>query len=268
MVNIPKRNLVYCIKPNFTFWFPLKKRNSFYLVVFMDRNVDLGEGGAWDRELLRWVDSCNIACGGHAGSPELLLQVMQWAFEEGVHIGAHPSYPDREHFGRRSLSLSKANLQRALFSQLRLFQNSLDMVGAAWHHVKPHGALYNDLANNSELGEQVIEVLQNLSFSGIVYALAGSPWVKQLQKAGFSVWEEGFVDRRYIDSGALLSRSQPAAVLTTTEAIVAQYESLCKGEAVTDTGQTLIRHCQTVCLHSDTPQALQHAQVLAQMALR
>lgn len=234
----------------------------------MDRNIDLGEGGSWDRELLHWVDSCNIACGGHAGSRELLLKVMQWALEKGVHIGAHPSYPDRESFGRKSHSISKSNLQKALFSQLHLFQNCLETVGAEWHHLKPHGALYNDLAKSIVLGEQIIEVLQSLSFSGIVYALAGSAWVDQLKQAGFSVWEEGFVDRRYTDTGVLLSRSLPNSVLTSTHEILMQYQSLCKGEVETETGQTLILNCQTVCLHSETPQAIQHAKALAEITIR
>lgn len=232
----------------------------------MDKNVDLGEGGPYDQELLRLVDSCNIACGGHAGSRESICQVMRWAQEEEVRIGAHPSYPDRENFGRHSLSIKPQELQKALLVQLQLFQDCLDEVGGYWHHIKPHGALYNELAFDSDLGACFIEVLNAIAYKGIVFALAGSPWAAQLKKAGFSVWEEGFVDRRYTQSGTLLSRKESAAVLTSIRAVEEQYRNLCKGQVQTVEGTLIPMHCQTVCLHSDTPNALNHAQHLSQIA--
>jgi len=232
----------------------------------MDRNVDLGEGGHYDKELIRLVNSCNIACGGHAGSRQSVLQVMQWAQEEEVCIGAHPSYPDRDNFGRHSLSMTSQELQKALLVQLQLFQDCLDEVGADWHHIKPHGALYNDLAFDSELGTCFRAVLEAIAFKGIVFALAGSPWVAQLKKAGIRVWEEGFVDRRYTQSGTLVSRKEPAAVLTTVSAIEDQYRNLCRGRVQTAEGSYIPIQCQTVCLHSDTPNALEYAQYLSQIA--
>lgn len=232
----------------------------------MDRNVDLGEGGHYEKELIRFVSSCNIACGGHVGSRQSVLQVMQWAQEEEVCIGAHPSYPDRENFGRHSLSMTPQELQKVLLIQLQLFQDCLDEVGADWHHIKPHGALYNDLAFDSELGTCFSAVLEAIAFKGIVFALAGSPWVNQLKKDGFRVWEEGFVDRRYTQSGTLVSRKEPAAVLTTVKAIEDQYWNLCKGRVQTAEGTYIPIKCQTVCLHSDTPNALEYAQHLSQIA--
>lgn len=232
----------------------------------MDLNIDLGEGGAWDREFLQYATSCNIACGGHAGSKESLRTVLQWAQALGVKTGAHPSYPDWVHFGRKSLALSEDELKRSLLTQLQLFQSCIKLLGGQWHHIKPHGALYNDLTHNQALGKVFVAVLREIHFEGIVYALAGSPWVTQLQAAGFKVWEEGFVDRCYSDTGQLCSRAEEGAVLRDVKTVMDQYQNLVSGFVRTRSGNQWALRCQTVCLHSDTPDALEHAKILSKNA--
>ena len=228
----------------------------------MDRNIDLGEGGTWDRELLHYATSCNIACGGHAGSKATLRKLLQWAQELRVKTGAHPSYPDRMHFGRKPMTLPPSELKTALRDQLQLFQSCVTPLGGVWHHIKPHGALYNDLAHNPVLGAQFIAVLKQIQFEGIVYALAGSPWVAQLRVAGYTVWEEGFVDRCYTDTGQLCARSEKGAVLHDSQAICQQYQDLVAGFVRTVSGKKWPLNCQTLCLHGDTPDALEHAKAL------
>ena len=244
-----------------SFW----KANKCYFVpsIQMDINIDLGEGGQEDKALLQYVSSCNIACGGHAGDPDSVRQTLIWAQQAGVAVGAHPSYPDRKYFGRRRLQIAANDLEAALLEQLELFRLCLSTLEMPWHHIKPHGALYNDLVTDRDMGVSFIRVLRALDFRGVVYALAGSPWVIQLQRAGFTVWEEGFVDRRYTDSGQLLSRQEQHAVLTDAADVLQQAENLHKGQVVTTSGKTMALTCQTLCLHSDTPNALSHARLLA-----
>lgn len=230
----------------------------------MDINIDIGEGGKDDKFLLAYVNSCNIACGGHAGDRERIHQTLLWAKQARVSVGAHPSYPDREHFGRKSLNMLAEGLQMALLEQLELFRSCLNQLDLPWHHIKPHGALYNDLVTQPDLGEVFLKVLRTLNFTGIVYALAGSPWVQQLQTAGFSVWEEGFIDRRYTDTGQLLERQAPQAVLTDDAEVLQQLKNLYKGQVISASGKIIPLNCQTLCLHSDTPNALSHARLIAQ----
>ena len=230
----------------------------------MDFNADIGEGGKDDRAMLDCITSCNIACGGHAGDRDSIRQTLLWAQQASVAVGAHPSYPDIEYFGRKSFSMSAEDLQTTLLEQLELFRACLNDLNMSWNHIKPHGALYNDLVHDRELGVLFLKVLEALEFRGVVYALAGSPWVEQLQAAGVTVWQEGFVDRRYTDAGELLSRQEPQAVLTQSEAILQQAKALHQGQVVTAGGKTIPLNCQTLCLHSDTPNALSHARLLAQ----
>lgn len=226
----------------------------------MDINVDLGEGGVHDQAFMAYVTSCNIACGGHAGDVETLRQVIEWACAEGVSIGAHPSYPDTENFGRRSLKMSPDALKTSLIEQLTRFDEVVASMDAHWHHIKPHGALYNDLVHSDSLGTLFLDVLDHLRFKGVIYALAGSSWVARLRDANFKVWEEGFLDRRYADDGTLLARKHPDALLQSTEAVVGQFLDIQKGYVTTLSGGQRSLSCQTLCLHSDTPQALERAE--------
>lgn len=227
--------------------------------------MDLGEGGSHDKVLLNYATSCNIACGGHAGDATSIMQTLHWAQAAAVAVGAHPSYPDRLHFGRKSLPMATGELEASLLEQLGMFAKALKELNLSWHHIKPHGALYNDLSENVELGNRFISVLGQLQFDGIIYALAGSSWARQLLEAGYDVWEEAFVDRTYGDSGHLVSRKESHAVLTTAKAVQEQTQQLLSGYVITHSGKFLAVSSQTLCLHSDTPNATVFAPLVAQI---
>jgi len=212
----------------------------------IDLNADLGEGGLYDVELLKIVSSCNIACGGHAGDAETMRRTLLWAMENDVSIGAHPSYPDREGFGRRSGYLSGEDLLEALTQQINDLNALAIDAGAELSHVKPHGALYNDAVNNRELADLIARAI----LAGVPSAaLVGLP-DSELQEAaaghGLKFITEGFIDRAYRDDGQLVPRTEPGAVHKSLELVLPQAVSL-------------VGKVDTLCIHGDTPGAAEAA---------
>jgi UPF0271 protein len=208
----------------------------------IDLNADLGEGDPYDLALLRIVSSCNIACGGHAGDAETMRATVLSALENGVSIGAHPSYPDREGFGRRSGYLSGEELLVSLTAQINALGSVVMESGAALTHVKPHGALYNDAVNDRELAD----VIANAICASVPDAMFVGLPESELQNAavdhGLVFAAEGFIDRAYQDDGQLVPRSEPGAV----------HESL---ELVLPQAVSLVGKVDTLCIHGDTPGA-------------
>ena len=208
----------------------------------IDLNADLGEGDPYDLDLLRIVSSCNIACGGHAGDAETMRATVLSALENDVSIGAHPSYPDREGFGRRSGYMSGEELLVSLTAQIVALNCIVTEAGATLTHVKPHGALYNDAVNDRELADLISDaVCANVPDAAFV----GLP-ESELQNAavdhGLDFVAEGFIDRAYQDNGQLVPRSEPGAVHESLELVLAQAVSL-------------VGKVDTLCIHGDTPGA-------------
>ena len=238
----------------------------------LDLNADLGEGCPDEALILPWISSANIACGGHAGDAASMQASIARALASGVAVGAHPSYADPAHFGRRPQTVSPemlAALRGALARQLQDFQRAAQREGAVPRHVKPHGALYNQAAHEPTLMALLLELLPREAPGLALVALAGSPLARAARQAGLAVREEGFADRRYTAAGTLLPRSEPGAVLEALEDGVAQGLALARGEPIpAHDGRPLRLRIDTLCVHGDGLAALPlvralHAALLA-----
>jgi UPF0271 protein len=229
----------------------------------IDINADLGEGDAFDRDLLMLVSSANISCGAHAGSPQDIEQAIRWAIENNVAIGAHPSYPDREHWGRRSLSLSAEELCTTLMSQLQWLQTQVRELGGQLRHIKPHGALYNDAARDAQLAGLIAACVKRFDPSLILVGLAGGHLINAGDRAGLRVAAEAFVDRRYQADGSLVPRSHPLALITNVEEALSQAVALASQLPIkTIDGNLISIKADTLCIHGDSDHALQFASVV------
>ena len=227
-------------------------------------NADLGElpgeaGRALDAEMLRVVTRCNIACGGHAGDEESMRRTVEVAKTHRVQIGAHPSYPDLEHFGRRSLTMESAELAASLDAQVSRLLEIAKSAGVPVVHLKAHGALYNDAAKDEALAKLVAGAAVKAGIPELV-GPPNSAMDTAALAAGLQFLAEGFADRRYEPDGALTPRSVPGAVIAKGADVLAQARSFAKSGTVSVRGGGALRlPIQTLCLHSDTPGAAEHA---------
>lgn len=219
-------------------------------------NCDLGEGIPNEAELFPYIYSCSIACGGHYGDRLTIIKTLKEAIKNDVKVGAHPSYPDKQHFGRRSLTLSKEAFQKSVQEQLTLYFECLNEVEGTNHHIKAHGALYNDLAKNADLAQWYLEVVQEYDY-GSLYVPYGSEVAKLAIARGVEVQYEAFLDRNYLADGALVPRSHPKALIQYPEAVLQQLQDfLDKGGVTTLEGTWLPLPATTFCLHGDHPKVL------------
>ncbi len=205
--------------------------------MILDLNADLGEGGSEDEALLALATSCNIACGGHAGSIEIMHRTVELARAAGVAIGAHPGYEDRKNFGRRELNLP---MQEVVDFVARQVEKLIQITGGNLHHVKPHGALYHQASRDSAVAAAFIEGVRKILPHAIIYSFPKSYLSQVAHAAGMQVMVEGFADRRYNGDGALLPRTQAGAVITEIPAAVAQALALAQSGTI-----------QTLCIHGD-----------------
>ncbi|WP_034618957.1 5-oxoprolinase subunit PxpA [Chitinibacter tainanensis] len=217
----------------------------------IDLNADLGEGFPLDAQLMPLLSSVNIACGGHAGDVDSMRATVRLARQHGVRIGAHPSYPDREQFGRRSIDLTESQLVFSLTAQLWALKAVCIEEGVSVAYVKPHGALYNDAAASRPLAQQIAQMIREVDPDLALMGLAGSALIDAGRAAGLRVIEEGFADRAYLPDGQLQPRSQPGAVLTDPTAVLEQ-------------ALWLSQRVDSLCLHGDNPAALVQAQLIRQ----
>lgn len=227
-------------------------------MINIDLNCDMGEGVGNEADLMPLISSCNIACGGHAGDRASMDICVSLALEHGVRIGAHPSYPDRDHFGRKSMVMGKEGLKAALEHQLGEFDTVLRGRGATFHHIKAHGALYNDLAKGGALAEDYLEALAPYQGRAALYVPAGSAFELIARGSGFVTVAEAFADRAYTEGGHLAPRNLPGAVLQRPERVLEQLrEMVLKGQVRTLEGSLLPIVAQTFCIHGDTPGAFE-----------
>jgi len=209
----------------------------------IDLNADLGEGDPHDVELLTIVSSCNIACGGHAGDAASMRATIASAISNNVAIGAHPSYPDREGFGRRSNFLAGDELRISLLAQINKLASIATELGAALVHIKPHGALYNDAVNDRELADLVAGCVATAAPGTAFVGLPDSEMQHAASRHSLDFVAEGFIDRAYQADGQLVPRSEPGAVHKSLELILPQAVSL-------------VGKVDTLCIHGDTPGAV------------
>ncbi len=234
----------------------------------IDLNADLGEGESQDVELLGIVTSCNIACGGHAGDAQSMEATIREALANGVAVGAHPSYPDRESFGRRTHFMSGEQLRAAVIEQLHAIHRVASALGAPIVHVKPHGALYNDAADDIALAQTVVRAIESLPDSPMLFGPADSALEIAAESHGVAFVAEAFIDRAYRPDGRLVSRSEPHAVHSDLAAIARQAVSLAlEGRLISQDGEVILVRADTLCIHGDTLGAVKAARVVRQ-ALR
>lgn len=229
----------------------------------VDLNADLGEGAPDDAELLALVSSANIACGWHAGDARLMQATVTAALARGVAIGAHPSYPDRENFGRSEMQLAPDEVRADLIYQIGALDALVKAQGGRLHHVKPHGALYNQAARDPALADAVAAAVLDVDPGLALYGLAGSELLRAAERAGLRAVAEVFADRGYRADGSLVPRSQPGALIhDTDEAVDRTLRMVRDGVVQAVTGETVALQAQTICLHGDGPHALAFAHAL------
>ncbi len=214
-------------------------------------NLDAGEGVVNEEPLYRYVHALNIACGGHAGDAETIAKTLKAGAALGLDLGAHPSYPDREHFGRRTLEMSNEALRQSLVKQLELFDDQCQRLKIKWKHIKAHGALYNDLAQNASLADLYVEAIAPFSSGRTLYVQEHSVLAQKAKEKGLKCFHEYFIDRRYADRIRLLSRSDKRAIINTPEDSLTQLRLMQNGilEDVMQGRHAIEPH--TFCIHSD-----------------
>ncbi len=224
----------------------------------IDINCDVGEGLGNEASLFPYISSCNIACGGHAGDRDTMRGIIQLALEFGIEIGAHPSYPDREGFGRKSMRLSKEQLVFSLRTQLETFTEILQSEGGSLHHIKAHGALYNDLYIDQKLAELYLSALEPFLDGAILYCQQGSALAQLASGRQIPIWFEAFVDRRYLSDGSLVPRSHPKALIEEPKAALKQLLPMAlQGKVLSLNGESIEINANTYCIHGDSPSALE-----------
>ena len=228
----------------------------------IDLNCDLGEGSGNDAALMPYISSCSIACGGHAGNKATILKSIHNAQDLGVKMGAHPAYPDPENFGRISMKITPKKLQDALRCQLDLFYT----LCADVNHIKPHGALYNDMHDDYEKAAAFVEVSKEYASNPKLYCSPNSALATVAQEEGMIVVFEGFGDRAYTPTGKLVSRSHPKALLTDKDQVAKQVLSIVSDKRIiTLEGKPIPLNVQTLCMHGDGKNVVENLKHLNQV---
>lgn len=231
----------------------------------IDLNCDLGEGVGHDEELMPCITSANIACGGHAGDPATMRAAVALARQHGVAVGAHPGFSDREHFGRRELSLEASAVAALVCTQIQALQEVAFDLGTAVRHVKLHGALYNMASRDRNLAESIVRILRMTAKDPMLFVLAGSE-LERVARAydDVHVVAEAFADRTYQADGALTPRSRPDALIQDEDTAVAQvFRLIREGRVRAADGTDVPVRADTICVHGDGPQAVAFARRLA-----
>ena len=225
----------------------------------------MGEGTGNEALLLPFIHSANIACGYHAGNNETMEQVIQLCLQHNVHIGAHPSYPDRENFGRTTMQISGEEVYQLVIAQLQKINTIAKINGSKLYHVKPHGALYNTAAKNVETAKAIATAVKDFDASLIYFGLSGSVMTAEASKIGLKVFNEVFADRTYQKDGSLTPRDQPNALLIDREAVQFQVKKIIQENKVfAVSGEEIILKADTICIHGDGEHAVEFAKIIYQ----
>ena len=236
----------------------------------VDLNSDLGESfGAWkmgrDADVLTFVSSANVACGFHAGDPMVMKQTVKDAIAAGVAIGAHPSYPDLKGFGRRNMTCSPDELYSDTLYQIGALRAFCDAAGVKLQHVKPHGAMYNSAAKKPEEALALAQAVKDAGGGLILMGLAGSEFDKAAEKLGIPYAAEAFADRGYMNDGTLVPRRMEGAFVRDVEVAAQRVIRMVKEGVVEAIDGTVVKlRPQSICLHGDSPSAVEMARTLRQ----
>ena len=236
----------------------------------IDLNCDMGESfGAWrmgnDAALMDFVSSVNVACGFHAGDSSVIRKTIETALEKGVAVGAHPSFPDLQGFGRREMKMSAEEVFDAVLYQVSALKGICEALGGRLHHVKPHGALYNQAAREKNLAEAIARAVRAADRDLVFYGLSGSYLISEAESLNLKTASEVFADRTYQPNGSLTPRSEPNALINESEKAVNQVLQMIKTQSVTAAnGETISIKAETVCIHGDGEHALEFAELINQ----
>ncbi|EYS86501.1 hypothetical protein CF68_05470 [Cupriavidus sp. SK-4] len=226
----------------------------------IDLNADLGEGCDNDEALLALISSANIACGWHAGDAATMVRTVKWALERGVAIGAHPSYPDRENFGRTEMQRDPEHVYADVLYQIGALDAIVRAQGGELHHVKPHGALYNQAVRDPALARAIVRAVRDFDAGLVFFGLAGSQMIDIAKEAGLRVKQEVFADRGYNPDGTLVKRGTPGALHEDEEVALNQTLTMVREKRVRAIDGTWVPiQAETVCLHGDGAHALAFA---------
>jgi UPF0271 protein len=228
----------------------------------IDLNADIGEytgtsGAALDDSILELVSSASIACGAHAGDMDVMQRTVNSAAARGVAIGAHPSYPDHENFGRREMEISEEELGEQLVSQIEALAGCCAKAGVELRYVKPHGALYNVAARDAKVARVIANAVRHVSPTLVLLGLADSTMIYEAEHVGLTAACEAFADRAYLANGTLLPRDRGGAVLHDADEVSNRALLIARDHYVqTVDGVRLEVKADSLCIHGDNPEAL------------
>ena len=228
-----------------------------------DINCDMGEAIGNDEAIMPFITSANIACGYHAGDEEMMKRTVELAMKHNISIGAHPSYSDRENFGRTEILLPLGEVYDLVTKQIHLLREITKTAGATLHHVKPHGALYNTAARSKPLAAVIALAIKDVDEKLKLYGLSGSHLIKEGRNLGVKTVSEVFADRSYQDDGRLTPRSEPGALINDTDKAVQQSLQMIKEATVTTvSGKVIPIVAETICIHGDGEHAVEFAKAI------
>ncbi len=220
----------------------------------IDINCDVGEDLDNERDLMPYISSCSIACGGHAGTKKTIIKTIKLALQHTIKIGAHPSFPDKENFGRKVMEISLADLQLSIENQLKLININVKQLGGELHHVKAHGALYNLSATNKETAQVIINAIKNILDDVFLYVPYNSVIQKLAVRNNLKIKVEAFADRNYNTDLTLVSRKNKGAIITDTKILMQHLlKMITENKVISIDGVEVEIIADTFCIHGDNP---------------
>jgi 5-oxoprolinase (ATP-hydrolysing) subunit A len=234
----------------------------------VDLNCDMGESTTSqkigdDEGIMPFISSANIACGFHGGDPQVIAATIDLAKRYQVAIGAHPSFPDLENFGRKEMALDPEGIRNLIIYQVSALKGLAASMNARLTHVKPHGALYNMAARRQDYAEAIANAVMTIDPNLVLFGLAGSKMLSTAAEIGLTTCAEVFADRSYQDDGLLTPRTQPGAMIKDVQQSVQQVVGMVKeGRVRSMNGRWIELKADTICIHGDTPGAADYAKAI------
>jgi len=228
----------------------------------IDINCDMGENIGNDEVVMPYITSANIACGFHAGDSRTMRETVRLAKKYGVNVGAHPSWPDLQGFGRQEMMLPSEEVESLILYQMGALATIAKAEGVEMSHIKPHGALYNQAAKNRDLANAIARAVKSFSGDLVLVGLAGSNLIEAGIEAGLKVANEGFPDRNYNPDGTLVSRKEPHAIIESPEEIAKHALDLIQNGILFGDKSVKV---DTLCLHGDHPRVVENAKLIRAM---
>ena len=223
----------------------------------------MGEGIGNEDQLMPYINAANIACGYHAGDAATMQYVIALCLRYNVNIGAHPSFADKENFGRKAMQLSLMDVYTIVTEQLKTINTITKKNNAKLHHVKPHGALYNMAVKDAALAKAIAQAVKDFDASLIYYGLSGSVMIEEADKLGLKTASEVFADRTYQSDGSLTPRNHPHALLKDKDAVIKQVlKFVQENEVIAITGERISIKADTICIHGDGIHAEEFAKAI------